>query len=261
MMVLLALACTHSGTFEALTYNVAGLPQGLSSSDPERFIPQMGVLFVPYDLVLVQEDFAYHDDLVVGTDHPYRSEPAIPVEELVNDGLNRFSRFPFDPVERTRWTDCNGVLDDGSDCLAEKGFSTALTHFHDKAPVTVVNHHADAGGSEDDIATRASNFAQLAAALEGVDGPILMAGDTNLRVDTRPDDADTLGAFLEATGLQDVCTALACGEEHIDRFFFRSGDEVTVEPQSWRVATEMVSPEGDDLSDHPAIAVVFSWSF
>jgi hypothetical protein len=31
-----------SGTFLALTYNVAGLPEGLSSSMPERFTPMIG---------------------------------------------------------------------------------------------------------------------------------------------------------------------------------------------------------------------------
>jgi hypothetical protein len=42
-----------SGTFEALTYNVAGLPQGLSSSNPAEFTPQISPLLNSYDLVLV----------------------------------------------------------------------------------------------------------------------------------------------------------------------------------------------------------------
>ena len=33
-----------SGTFDSLTYNVAGLPQGISGSDPENNIPQISPL-------------------------------------------------------------------------------------------------------------------------------------------------------------------------------------------------------------------------
>ncbi len=38
----------------------------------------------------------------------------------IGDGLNRFSQFPFDPVERVAWYACNGTIDYSSDCLAKK---------------------------------------------------------------------------------------------------------------------------------------------
>ncbi|MEQ9318019.1 MAG: hypothetical protein RIF41_02630, partial [Polyangiaceae bacterium] len=53
----------QDGTFSALSYNVAGLPQGLSGSEPEEYIPLISPLLTGYDLVLVQEDFVYHAEL------------------------------------------------------------------------------------------------------------------------------------------------------------------------------------------------------
>ena len=132
------------GTFDALTYNVAGLPVGLSSSQPDVNTPYISPLLNDYDLVLVQEDWAnpdpplptrvFHDLLIADVDHPYLSTPKpVPLgtnparpSALLSDGLNRMSRFPFGDVTRVMWPNCFGGADtsDGgaADCLAEKGF-------------------------------------------------------------------------------------------------------------------------------------------
>ena len=267
MIALLFLGCggdppavlASAGSFSALSYNVAGLPEGLSSSNPEVNTPQISPLLNTYDLVLVQEDFAYHEALEAEADHPYQSIPKIPDTELVNDGLNRFSRFPFEPVQRTRWEDCVGVLDHASDCLAEKGFSIAPTTFAEGIVVLVVNLHADASSEPEDAAARRKNFEQLAAALADEPGPLLLAGDTNLR-NSRPEDAITYEAFIEALELTDVCPALGCTDDRIDRFFYRSGPDWTLEPTSWQTAEEFVTPAGEDLSDHLAVHVDWAWS-
>ena len=48
---------TASGTFLMLTYNVAVLPDSLSSSHPSEYTPQISPLLNAYDVVVVQEDF------------------------------------------------------------------------------------------------------------------------------------------------------------------------------------------------------------
>lgn len=60
-----------SGTFTTLTYNVAGLPEGLSGSNPSVNTPLISPLLNAYDLVLVQEDWIdaagvdfFHDDVI-----------------------------------------------------------------------------------------------------------------------------------------------------------------------------------------------------
>ena len=50
--------------FLLLTYNVAGLPEGISSSHPRTNIPQISPMLNEFGIVLVQEDFSYHDLLV-----------------------------------------------------------------------------------------------------------------------------------------------------------------------------------------------------
>ena len=101
------------GEFSLLTYNVAGLPQGISSSDPEAHIPQISPLLNDYDIVLAQEDFWYHAELSADAEHPHQSDPYSddPKKKGIGDGLNRFSDFPFEPVERVQWYDCHGQLE------------------------------------------------------------------------------------------------------------------------------------------------------
>jgi endonuclease/exonuclease/phosphatase family metal-dependent hydrolase len=256
-MIVLALAGCGSVGLDVLTYNVAGLPEGLSSSEPTRFIPQMAPHLEVYDLVLVQEDFAYHDLLIADLDLPYRSEPAVAVDQAVNDGLNRFAAHPLGELERTRWTDCNGVLDAGSDCLSEKGFSVG-TMTVGRRTLHVINHHADAGGGEADQQARAGNFAQLAQVVAAIEGPLVLAGDTNLKPSERDGDATTWQAFLDTTGLVDVCTALDCAEpDHIDRILYRPVDGL--DATAWWVDAAFVDPAGEPLSDHPAVAARFTW--
>src|SRR3954464_1761273 len=55
----------HGGQFRLLTYNVAGLPQVVSPSTPRQNIPLVSPLLNAYDVVLVQEDFSYHELLLV----------------------------------------------------------------------------------------------------------------------------------------------------------------------------------------------------
>ena len=250
------------GTFEALTYNVAGLPQGISSSDPLYNIPQISPMLNAYDLVLVQEDFSYHPELAAEAEHPYQSVPKEDYERFVNDGLNRFSQFPWTEFERVQWVDCYGDASTGAaDCMAEKGFSVGYTELSKGIRVDVYNLHAEAGGGPEDVAARQAGIAQLIAYLnERSSGrAVIVGGDTNLHGDD-PDDVPLLNALKEETGLSDSCEYLDCGADHIDRFYFMSGSGVDIEPESWQVADEFVDADGNDLSDHPAINVRFRWT-
>jgi hypothetical protein len=134
-------AAGQSGSFVALTYNVAGLPEPLSGSEPATNSPLIGPLLNAYDLVLLQENWpdglhearvaglvgeevprtGYYDLVVAGARHAYRSEPAasppLPAPQrlgtgpaLTSDGLNRLSGFPFGPLTRVMWDECHGEL-------------------------------------------------------------------------------------------------------------------------------------------------------
>lgn len=250
-----------SGQFEALIYNVAGLPQGLKDDTfPEDNTPLISPLLNRYDLVLVQEDFAYHDLLIAQVDLPYRSEPKEP-ERMLNDGLNRFAIYPFGPLARHMWEECNGGLDAGSDCLADKGFSLATHSLAEGVELTVVNLHMDAGGDEVDANVRSTQVDQLLDVLiaQSPGGALIVAGDTNMKPARSPVDEASFARLLETAGLTDACRALDCGDERIDRFLFRSGQSFQFQPTRWAIDGTFVDGAGLDLSDHQALAVDFAW--
>lgn len=131
---------TASGSFTALSYNVAGLPEQISGSSPSTNSPHISPLLNGYDLVLLQEDWVdvfqplrdaggpdlppltgYHHLIVGDAEHPHRSTPADPPygtdaarapagPALIADGLNRLSQFAFGDLTRQQWTACNGEL-------------------------------------------------------------------------------------------------------------------------------------------------------
>ncbi|NNE74034.1 MAG: M20/M25/M40 family metallo-hydrolase [Acidimicrobiales bacterium] len=270
------------GEFTALTYNVAGLPAPLSGSDPEANTPIIGPLLNDYELVLLQESWqtpepngldplrVYHEILAAASTHSFQSvpaeqplgtDPSRPTAQLA-DGLNRFTRFWSDPVERVAWTECNGVLDGASDCLAFKGFSKSVLGLGGGTEVDVYNLHVEAGGDAADEALKAQDLAELAAYINANSSgrAVIVGGDFNLRP-SDPLDAPLYDTLFAATGLTSACDALGCDDaDEIDRFLFRSSDAVTLTPVAWSPETDVfVDEAGQPLSDHPPIAVTFAW--
>ena len=254
----------QSGEFSLLSYNVAGLPEGMSSSNPEINSPQISPLLNAYDLVLLQEDFWYHD-LITGqiTTLPFWSDPMWETPDLLTmgDGLNRFSIYPFEEFLRVTWEECNGRLDHGSDCLTTKGFSFAKHWLAQDVVIHVYNLHMDAGGSEGDNNARAVQVEQLLEFINShsEDQAIIVAGDSNMRF-TDPEDVEPLNRLFEGSGLTDVCHALECGSERIDRITFRSSEQIILLPTLWETPANFLTPEGEPLSDHDPLVSNFSWS-
>ena len=54
----------EDNTFSVLSLNVAGLPAILSSGDPAVNTVKISPLLNNFDIISVQEDFAYHDELI-----------------------------------------------------------------------------------------------------------------------------------------------------------------------------------------------------
>ena len=247
-----------TGELTVLTYNVAGLPQGISSSDPERNIPQISPLLNGFDLVLVQEDFWYHQELVAQVQHPHRSEPWTddPAQDGMGDGLNRFSQLAFGELERVPWYSCHGRLECASDCLATKGWSYARHTLDEGVEVDVYNLHKEAGSCPEDVEIRANAAEHLveAIAARSEGRAVIVAGDFNLKVD-RPGDGDSLRRIVEGAGLTDACEAVACGDQRIDMIMVRGSDDLELEVLSWWLPEEFVDAEtGEALSDHLPVA-------
>jgi hypothetical protein len=100
-----------SGTFNTLTFNVAGLPALLNGNDvpgdKTTNTARIGQLFSKYDISLihVQEDFNYHATLYENDDHPYRTPTSGGVP--FGSGLNSLSNYEFTGFQRVKWNDCS----------------------------------------------------------------------------------------------------------------------------------------------------------
>ncbi|WP_027328490.1 jacalin-like lectin [Marinimicrobium agarilyticum] len=280
--VVMALAFSaHVDAGEALsvlTYNVAGLPDAFSSASPATNTEKISPLLNGYDIVLVQEDFSYHSDLVGQLNHSYQSPHSGDI--ALGDGMNRFAFTDVTDFTRVQWDDCHGVFDDGTDCLTPKGYSFSRMTLDNGAVVDVYNLHADAAVDAQSNAARASNLMQLLAAIETVSAghAVVVAGDTNSRYTRSP---DKLHAFI-AAGFTDVWVATARGEnypesgdpaltdcsnpnsgncERVDKILFRSSPAVRLSLAQAQVPAEFVDENGDPLSDHDPVAALFDVSF
>ncbi|MFQ5750908.1 MAG: hypothetical protein ACE5HI_02835 [bacterium] len=251
-----------SGEFSLLTYNVAGLPQGISPSNPEYNIPLISPLLNKFDIAMVQEDFFYHNELKSKAQHPYQSLPQKgPSQFIFGDGLNRFSNFPFTSFYRETWQLCSN--ENGNDCLATKGFSVAETEIAPGVVLDIYNLHLDSGGSQKDFEARRSQIQQLLQSLNArsVKKAVIVAGDINLNITSRSEDIILLQLLLLGAGLSDTCRFLSCGNELVDRVLFRDSGSLHLRPISWQIDTDFVDKQGRPLSDHAAISVKFSWEF
>jgi endonuclease/exonuclease/phosphatase family metal-dependent hydrolase len=244
-----------------LTYNVAGLPWILTGERRRAVMPRIGELLNDFPLALVQEDFAWHEDLARFARHPYRSAPGSAGWALYADGLSTFSALPLREVARVAWNSCHGVFRANSDCLASKGFAVFEVALGQGVSVHVYNLHGDAGKRKGDRRSRTRGYGQLARHLQSAsrERAVIVAGDTNLK-DGDAEDRRTLARFLGATGLRDACRSLACGDERIDRVFFRGTSALALRPTEWRIERDFVDPAGRALSDHAAVSVRFAWT-
>lgn len=149
-------AAQTSGTFDILSFNVAGLPAILNSNgvpgDKKDNTFRMGQLFAQYDfdLIQVQEDFNYHAYLYRGDEngagegnghHKYRTPTSGPVPK--GSGLNTLSNFEFSDLDRVKWDKCS-IIDD-ADCFTPKGFTYMRVKIAPGVEVDAYNIHMDAG--------------------------------------------------------------------------------------------------------------------
>jgi endonuclease/exonuclease/phosphatase family metal-dependent hydrolase len=247
------------GELRVLTYNVAGLPAILSSSKPAVNSRLISPLLNPYDVVLLQEDFHYHADVMSAADFPYEVSPSRHGLIGYGDGMAILSRAPLSGERRVRWKRCSGYFDGKSDCLTPKGFTVAELELAPGVVVDLYDLHADAGRGRGDSAARLLEAEQLAAFIRSrpADRAVIVGGDTNMRLE----DEAAFQALLQGAGLADACRALMCAEQgRFDRVLYRSGARVRLEAIAWSVPAGFVDAAGKPLSDHQPVSVRLAWT-
>jgi hypothetical protein len=274
-------ASTMSGTgiFTVLSYNVAGLPQLLSSaSDRETKTAIIGQKVSNYDIVNVQEDFNYHAILYANDTHPYRT--ATSGGAAIGSGLNTMSNFPFsDDIDRVKWTSCNGT-----DCLTPKGFTWIRMRIAEGVYIDVYNVHTNAGTTDADLSARRANINQLISYINtnSAGNAILIFGDTNDRY-TRS--GDNIRDLITGTGSLDSWVQLikggtppaigsgdlVCADtsivltdfncEVVDKIFYRSNKLINLTPLVYTSEDAIFrTSQGYMLSDHRPAYTKFKYS-
>jgi endonuclease/exonuclease/phosphatase family metal-dependent hydrolase len=267
-------ATAQSGTFNVLTYNIAGLPLGLGDGDPETNTPLIGQRLDAYDIVNVQEDFNYHAALYENDTHPHRT--ATSGGAGFGDGLNTLSDHPFDDFERVDWQECTNA-----DCLTPKGFSLARVRLAEGVFVDLYNVHANADVTDAALEARRANIEQLSDFIQAnsAGNAVIVMGDTNTRY-TR--EGDNIRTLVEENGLTDPWVdlvrggeappqggeALVCDEaaptdecEVVDKVLYRGGPLVELTATRYHNEWEsFLRDDGEHLSDHYPHTVDFSWS-
>ncbi|MER7482567.1 jacalin-like lectin [Streptomyces sp. NPDC126510] len=272
-----------SGSFSVLAYNVAGLPESISSAPTPRepATTEIGRRIAPYDIVNVQEDFNYHAFLYAGdTAHAYRTPTSGGAG--IGSGLNTLAKLPYDSddFERVRWNSCQF---DSGDCLTPKGFTFIRQRLAEGVYVDFYNLHTNAGTNPGDLTARADNLNQLTAFIKShsAGNAVVVMGDTNTRY-TRS--GDTIAEFAATNGLTDPWVklirggtppakgsdALVCDQtgptvpntcEVVDKILYRDSKLVSLNATSYNNEhSKFLTDGGLMLSDHDPIKVDFSWS-
>ncbi len=293
------------GTFEVLTYNIEGLPP-VSGIIPDRTVPISGIgpllearhQAVGDQIVGLQEVFhqPYNDAILGAT--TYTSETVRttdmgppPFNLPTGDGLVEMTDFtPVTMTFHNEWSTCNGLTDQGSDCLTPKGYTFTRYELEPGATVDVYNVHMDAGQGAADQMARQTQFGQLQSAMNllSSDRAVIVMGDTNSKF-TRS--ADVVDTFISDQGLTDVWVDLsnsgvvpgtgadidsgcppprgdavgmavdASGPtcELVDKIMFRSGGLVNLSAISYEVLLNFVDMGGTELADHLPVTAVLQY--
>lgn len=278
-----------SGSFSALCYNVAGLPD-FSIIEGEERTPEVNQQYIgkfvneqAYDIFATQEDFGYHDTLVKYlTKYNYATQHygIVPF----GDGTNIFTiNMPMYNEDHTRWNSLYGIIDDGADEFSQKGITYCTIEIAEDVYIDFYDIHADAYGDEGSCAARADNFVQLAEIINNrtVDRPVIVTGDFN---EYLLDGGSTIKSTLcDGCGLKDAWIELYNGGDYesdttykstlngadagykwgrwdsVERFLYKDGGGITLTCDSFEYLT-VLNGEGKDCSDHVAAAAVFSYT-
>jgi hypothetical protein len=256
------------GTFSTLTYNIAGLPEIISSAESERqaATEQISCYINTFGIVNVQEDFNYHAALYdTCNTHVYRSSTSGGAG--IGSGLNTLSDFSYEDWTRVQWDNCNGV-----DCLTPKGFTLARVTLEDGAYVDIYNLHTQAQTEDADLTTRRANLLQLAEYIEthSAGNAVIVMGDTNTRYTRSGDNIRELlyrgftDAWIQLIRDGSVpalgATALTCNPkvtdadcEIVDKILYRDNGHLNLSAYLYDVREDAKTNDGLTLSDHPPV--------
>lgn len=263
------------GSFSVLSYNVAGLPELISKSHPIIFTKEISPKLNAYDIVNVQENFAYNNDLNSKLEFKYKTPFSGNVP--FGDGLMTFSKYPLYMFDRVTWEKKHGFITDGADEMTPKGFTFTSLEIKPGYFIDVYNLHTDAENDEKSIESRNSNMEQISKYIKGISEgkAVIIFGDTNTlytKVNDTFYDVLVKSCNLKDAWIENVKggiypqkggdrgTELEQTWESIDKILYRSGKNVEINAISFQTLfTEFTDKNGNQLSDHYPVNAVFNY--
>ena len=284
------------GQFTIATLNVDGLPQKILVVKVNADGPGNGgtarigkyLLKKGYDLLMLQEDFNYHDVLSVMLEDDYKMDEwsgDVGVEERTIDYLHlQNHRFECDglmalwkndltvtPVARTPWQQNFGKFSHALDEMVTKGFRRYEVTLRSGDRIVVYNMHMDASDDKDeaeqkdtkDKAARMAQWAQLKDdVMQHLDTrPVIVVGDMNSlysRDDVKSVFIDAINESGRAT-VADVFLELnKQGEETLDKILYINPVMGTkIQPLAYSLDKDGYQNDGKPLGDHYPVAATF----
>ena len=261
-----------------LSYNILGLPEFIAKQDREKWMPVIARRSCPFNIVLFQEDYTYHDLLRRNAAcHKFiRQAPGatdttgqrafglglsnmsklLTGGKVFGSGLSVFTRHLVTRNEGISYGDCKGYLDHQQDCFSDKGAQLITVKFATGITLDLYNTHLDAGRAKEDQEVRQKQLARLARFVEekSRNRPVIMAGDFNLNW-RFPEMRQSLEGFMHRLGLTRVGEAQN-PKNPVDHILFRKGGTIDLSVIRAGLAPGF-AVRGQSLSDHEPITATF----
>ena len=260
----------HKETLKMLVYNTHGLPEIFISDNPKKRFPIIGEKTQDFNISLLQEDYAHHEELSSGFAQksiairgPMGGTLSCPF--CTGSGLTSIFNLPKDwniEVESEAYETCSGWLRGANDCFAYKGFQIIKITTPNQKKFFIVNTHMDAGRRDSDRSSRKIQLDHIVSAIEQreIDEALIVAGDLNLN-SKDPKDVLLLEEFKEKLKLNDSFEGYEISKRWsiLDYILYRQGSEVEFKLVSVGEDESFVTEEGP-LSDHPALFIELSFN-
>lgn len=282
--------------FTVATLNVDGLPQKIlmvkvntdgpgnaGSARIGKYLMKKG-----YDMVMLQEDFNYHDVLSVILEDDYKMDEWSGDVEVVGHTIDYLHlqnhRFECDglmgcwkndltvtPAGRTPWQQNFGKFSHALDEMVTKGFRRYDVTLKSGDRIVVYNMHMDASDNKDvaeqkdekDREARMAQWTQLKEdVLKNLDSrPIIIVGDMN-SLYSRDDVKSVFIDAINDSGLgtvSDVWIEMKKqGDETVDKILYINPVMGTkIQPVAFSLDKEGYQNEGKPLGDHYPVAATF----
>ena len=251
-----------------LVYNTHGLPEIFISDNPKKRFPVIGKKTQDFDISLLQEDYAHHEELSSGLKKESLAirggmGGTLLCPFCTGSGLTSIFNLPNDwivEVENNTYDTCSGWLRGANDCFAYKGFQVIKITLPNSKRLFIVNTHMDAGRRDSDRASRKKQLEHIIRTIKQRTSSeaLIVAGDLNLN-SKNSEDVQLLENFKEELRLSDAFEGTKISKKWtiLDYFLYKKGEELDFKITSSGEDESFVTEEGA-LSDHPALIIELS---